>query len=102
MRYISKLQVDQYPVGLKPTVNLHLTGNTSKRPSKCLQALNSTHMPSHTHFLVLHFDLLCAAIHHILALLIEYLTTCRTYSYDNSSPSAYLTSLLFLTLTLSF
>ena len=102
MRYLSKLQVDQYPVESKPTVNPHLTGNTSKRLSKCPQALISTHMPSHTHFLVLHFDLLCAAIHHILALLIEYLTACRTYSYDNSSPTAYLSSSLFLTLTLSF
>ena len=54
---------------------------------KCPQALISTPMPSHAHFLVLHFDLLCAAIHHILALLIEYLTAFRTYSYDNSSPS---------------
>jgi hypothetical protein len=102
MRYISKLQVGQYPVGWKPTVILHLTGNTSKHLSKCPQAFTSTHMPSHTHLLALHLDLLYAAIHHILALLIEYLTTCRTYSYDNSSPSAYLTSLLFLTLTLSF
>ena len=67
MRYISKLQVGQYPVGWKPTVILHLTGNTSKRLSKCPQALISTHKPSHTHFLVIHFDLLCAAIHHIIS-----------------------------------
>ena len=111
MRYISKLQVDQYPVGSKPTVNLHLTGNTSKRLSKCPQALISTHTPSHTNFLVLHFDLLCAAIHHILALLIEYpqpvvptaMTIARQlliYHPACSSLSRYLSSLCYLSTNL--
>ena len=65
-------------------------------------------MPSHTHFLVLHFNLLYAAIHHILAFLFEYLSaTAMTiarhlliYNPACSSLSRYLSSLCYLSTNL--